>query len=66
MSAFFLYNFYRGETMNIAEYIKSKPELESLNFQTVYQTIISLIGDGIVSMDDFQKVKPVSADGFYK
>ena len=52
--------------MNIAEYIKSKPELESLNFQTVYQTIISLIGDGIVSMDDFQKVKPVSADGFYK
>lgn len=39
--------------MNVAEYIKSKPELNALNFQTVYQTIVCLIGDGIVSMDDF-------------
>ena len=45
--------------MNITEYIKSKPELNALNFQTVYQTIVCLIGD-------FQKVKSVSADGFYK
>lgn len=52
--------------MNITQYIKSKPELEVLNFQTVYQTIVSLIGDGIISMDDFQLVKSVSADGFYK
>ena len=50
--------------MNVAEYIKSKPELNALNFQTVYQTIVCLIGDGIVSMNDFQKIKPVSADGF--
>ena len=45
--------------MNITQYIKSKPELDILNFQTVYQTIISLIGDGILSMDDFSEVKPV-------
>lgn len=52
--------------MNVTEYIKSKPELDALNFRTVYQTIVSLIADGILSMDDFQKIKPVSADGFYK
>ena len=45
--------------MNITQYIQSKPELDALNFHAVYQTIISLIGDGILSMDDFQKVKPV-------
>ena len=52
--------------MNVTEYIKSKPELDALNFRTVYQTIILLIADGMLSMDDFKKVKPVSADGFYK
>ena len=41
--------------MNITEYIKSKPELDALNFRTVYQTIVSLIADGILSMDDFQE-----------
>lgn len=45
--------------MNITQYIKSKPELDAMNFQTVYQTIISLIGDGVLSMDDFNQVKPV-------
>jgi hypothetical protein len=45
--------------MNITEYIKSKPELDVLNFQTVYQTIISLIGDGVLSMEDFQNIKSV-------
>lgn len=52
--------------MNITQYIESKPELNVLNFKTVYQTIICLIADGKLSMDDFQKIKPVSADGFYK
>ena len=41
--------------MNITEYIKSKPQLDVLNFQTVYTTITTLIGDGILSMEDFQK-----------
>lgn len=45
--------------MNITQYIKSKPELDAMNFQTVYQTIISLVGDGILSMEDFNKVKSV-------
>jgi hypothetical protein len=41
--------------MNITEYIKSKPRLNALNFRTVYQTITTLIGDGKLSMDDFQE-----------
>ena len=41
--------------MNIEQYIKSKPELSVLNFKAVYQTIITLIGDGILSMDDFNE-----------
>ena len=45
--------------MNITEYIKSKPQLDCLNFQAVYTTITTLISDGILSMDDFQEVKPV-------
>jgi hypothetical protein len=40
--------------MNITQYIKSKPELAVLNFATVYKTIITLIGDGVLSIDDFQ------------
>ena len=40
--------------MNIAQYIDSKDELRNLHFPTVSQTIICLIGDGILSMDDFQ------------
>ena len=56
---FLIYNKFRGDEMNITQYIKSKPELEALNFQTVYQTIISLVGDGILSMEDFNKVKSV-------
>jgi hypothetical protein len=46
--------------MNITQYIQSKPELDVLNFHAVYQTIISLIADGILSMDDLNKVKPVN------
>lgn len=30
-----------------------------MDFMTVYQTILSLISDGVLSMDDFDKVKPV-------
>ena len=44
--------------MNITQYIQSKPELNALNFMTVYKTITPLIGDGILSMDDFQ-TKPI-------
>ena len=40
--------------MSISEYIESKPELNELNYKTVYETIITLIGDGIISIDDFQ------------
>lgn len=48
--------------MNITEYIKSKPRLNDLNFRTVYQTITTLIGDGKLSMDDFQE-KEVKENG---
>ena len=55
LPAFFFYNKYRGEkVMTIAEYIESKPELNELNYRAVYETIITLIGDGIISIDDFQ------------
>ena len=40
--------------MSISEYIESKPQLNELNYKAVYETIITLIGDGIVSVDDFQ------------
>ena len=53
--------------MNITKYIQNNPELSNLNFHIVYQTIITLIGDGVLSMDDFKKVKTVkSSNGFYK
>ena len=53
--------------MNITKYIQNNPELSNMNFHIVYQTIITLIGDGVLSMDDFQKVKTVkSSNGFYK
>lgn len=53
--------------MNIAKYIQNNPELSNMNFHIVYQTITTLIGDGVLSMDDFQKVKTVkSSNGFYK
>lgn len=38
--------------MSIADYINSNPKFEGLNFRTVYETILALIGDGILSMDD--------------
>lgn len=51
--------------MNITEYIKSKPQLDALNFQTVYSTITALIGDGILSMDDFEKVKSAKSSAVF-
>ena len=45
--------------MNIAQYIHSKEKLNDMDFMTVYQTILALISDGVLSMDDFEKVKPV-------
>ena len=47
--------------MNIAQYIESKPQLQMMNFTTVYQTILCLIADDMLSMDDFQKIKPVQS-----
>lgn len=52
--------------MNISQYIKSKPELEAMNYYIVYQTIVSLLADGLLSMNDFQNINPLSADGLYK
>lgn len=53
--------------MNITKYIQSNQKLNELNFMTVYQTITALIGSGVLSMDDFEKVKTVqSSNGFYK
>ena len=37
--------------MSIKSYIESNPELNCLNYITVYQTIISLIGDGKLGGD---------------
>lgn len=53
--------------MNITKYIENNPRLNDMNFHTVYLTIATLIGEGVLSMDDFQKVKTVkSSNGFYK
>jgi hypothetical protein len=52
--------------MNISQYIKSKPELDSMNYYTVYQTIVCLLADGLVAMKSFQDINPYSADGLYK
>lgn len=43
--------------MNISQYINSREDLAQLHFATVYQTIITLIGDGVLSMDDFQHLQ---------
>jgi hypothetical protein len=52
--------------MNISQYIKSKPELDAMNYYIVYQTIITLLADGLLSMNDFKDINPCSADGLYK
>ena len=53
--------------MNITKYIENNPRLNNMNFRTVYLTIATLIGEGVLSMDDFKKVKTVkSSNGFYK
>ena len=51
--------------MNITQYINSNEILRNMNFATVYQTILTLISDDLISMDDFEKVKPAES-GFYK
>jgi hypothetical protein len=51
--------------MNIAEFIKTNENLNGMHFGTVYQTILVLIGMGLISMDDL--VNPVIArNGVYK
>ena len=37
---------------NISEYIKSKPALKRLDFLTVYLTIIELVKDGKIELEN--------------
>ena len=48
--------------MNISKYIESKETLKHLNFATVYQTIVTLIADGIISVDDFKQASTDAAE----
>lgn len=51
--------------MNVTEFIKSNEKLNQMHFATVYQTILALIGMGILSIEDL--VNPVIArNGVYK
>ena len=40
--------------MTINEFIESDESLKNMHYRTVYDTIIVLIGKGILSMDDFK------------
>ena len=48
--------------MNISQYIESKEQLNALHFGTVYQTISTLIADGIISVDDLNKASTDAAE----
>jgi hypothetical protein len=43
--------------LNITQFIKSDEKLATLNYITVYQTILALISKGVLSMDDLQEVE---------
>lgn len=47
--------------MTIKQFICSDDTLSNLHFNTVYQTILTLISKGLVSMDDFAKIKPYTS-----
>ena len=48
--------------MNISKYIESKETLKHLHFATVYQTISTLIADGIISVDDLNQASTDAAE----
>lgn len=48
--------------MNVTQYIESKESLSNLHFGTVYQTISTLIADGILSVDDLNKASTDAAE----
>lgn len=48
--------------MNISKYIESKETLQHLHFATVYQTISTLIADGIISVDDLNQASTDAAE----
>lgn len=48
--------------MNVTQYIESKESLNNLHFGTVYQTISTLIADGILSVDDLNKASTDAAE----
>jgi Fe2+ or Zn2+ uptake regulation protein len=48
--------------MNISKYIESKETLQNLHFATVYQTISTLIADGIISVDDLNQASTDAAE----
>jgi Fe2+ or Zn2+ uptake regulation protein len=48
--------------MNISKYIESKETLQNLHFATVYQTISTLIADGIISVDDLKTASTDAAE----
>lgn len=43
--------------MSIADFIKTNENLNSMHFGTVYQTILILIGMGLLSVDDLGKIR---------
>ena len=42
------------DNVSIKSYIYSKPELKFMPFMIVYKTIMSLIEDGLLKIEDFQ------------
>lgn len=48
--------------MTIKQFICSDETLSNLHFNTAYQTILTLISKGIISMDDFAKIKPTESN----
>ena len=43
------------ENVYVKSYIYSKPELKFMPFMIVYKTIMSLVDDGLLNLNDFQK-----------
>ena len=47
--------------MTIKQFICSDDTLSNLHFNTAYQTILTLISKGLISMDDFAKIEPTKS-----
>lgn len=48
--------------MTIKQFICSDDTLSNLHFNTAYQTILTLISKGLISMDDFTKIQPTESN----